>query len=83
MGMTQPMRSRVNEFVADVCRLSARLDPVSRRESAERLAASVRSARETYEQLIQRQHTVKLPPDDAEMVRTMLERIKARPRFLS
>lgn len=47
------------------------------------LAAIVRSARETYEQLFQRQHSLKLPPDDAEMVRTMLERIKARLRFLS
>ena len=81
--MPQPMRSRVNEFIADVFRLSAGLDSVSRRDNAERVAAIVRSAREAYELLLQRQHALKLPADDAEMIQAMLERIRARLRFLS
>jgi len=81
-GMPQPMRSRVNEFIADVCHLSARLEPMSRRENAERLATILQSSREEYAELLQRKDALKLSADDSEMVQTMLERIKARLRFL-
>ena len=83
MRMPQPMRSRVNEFIADVCRLSARLEPMSRRENAERLATILQSSREEYAELLQRKDALKLSADDSEMVQTMLERIKARLKFLS
>ena len=81
--MPQPMRSRVNESIADVCRLSARLEPMSSRENAERLPMIVQSCREEYVKLLQRKDALKLSADDREMVQTMLERIKARLRFLS
>ena len=81
--MPQPTRSRVNEFIADVCRLSARLEQMSRRENAECLATILQSSRQEYVELIQRKDAVKLSADDSEMVQTMLERIKARLRFLS
>ena len=81
--MPQPMRSRVNDFIADVCRLVSRLDVVSRRDKAELLEATLQSTSDTYQELLQRLKALELSAEDAEMVQGMLERIKARLRFLT
>ena len=39
--------------------------------------------REVYEELLERQDTLVVSTDDAEMIQTLLERVRARLKFLS
>lgn len=81
--MPDEMQNLVNEFVIDLCRLAARLDVIGREHDASSRLAVVRAAREVYDALLKRQHTLALTTEDAEMIQTLLDRIRARLKFLS
>jgi len=81
--MSASTRQRVNQYVADICRLTSQLGAVSKRDPAETRSAAVEKARATYEELLTRKNTFQIPRDEIPMVEAMLERLKAQLQFLS
>jgi hypothetical protein len=81
--MSASTRQRVNQYVADICRLTSQLGAVSKRDPAEIRSAAVEKARAIYEELLTRKSTFQIPRDEKPMVEAMLERIKAQLKFLS
>jgi len=81
--MSASTRQRVNQYVADICRLTSQLGAVSKRDPAETRSAAVEKARAIYEELLTRKNTFQIPRDEIPMVEAMLDRIKAQLKFLS
>ena len=59
------------------------VDVINRGHDVSSRLAVVQAAREVYEELLERQDTLVVSTDDAEMIQTLLERVRARLKFLS
>jgi len=59
--MSASTRQRVNQYVADICRLTSQLGAVSKRDPAETRSAAVEKARAIYEELLTRKNTFQIP----------------------
>ena len=81
--MSDEMQSNINQFVIDLCRLSHELDGFSWRDRPELLAAAVAKGQAAYSDLLKRQSSLELSPNDASMVETMMNMVRSRLRFLS
>jgi hypothetical protein len=77
------MQQRVNDFVLDVFRISTELDKISRRDPPEVRAFAVKTGTDAYQRLLERQYSLALTPAETSMIQIMLDRIKARLKFLS
>jgi len=80
--MQDEMQIRINQFIVDVCRLTCQLEQIGWRDDPRERVPALQKARHTYEQLLEREYTLALSPEDTLMIQTMLDRIKARLQFL-
>lgn len=80
--MQDEMQIRTNQFAVDVCRLTCQLDQIGWRDDPRERIPALQEARDIYEELLQREYTLALSPEDTSMIQTMLDRIKARLKFL-
>jgi hypothetical protein len=76
------MQIKVNRFVLDVCMLISHLDQIGRRDRLETRRAVVEKGEAEYQELLERQHSLTLTPEDTRMIQTMLTGMKARLKFL-
>lgn len=80
--MPDAMQDRINEFVVDICRFSTQLERISRRGYPEERPAAAEQARRSYEELLQRMHTLALGREDKSRIRALLKPVRARLRLL-
>ncbi|HKO18821.1 MAG TPA: hypothetical protein VJU82_08035 [Acidobacteriaceae bacterium] len=80
--MQDEMQVKINQFAVDVCRLVCQIEQIGWHDDPRDRIPALQKARDRYEQLLQREYTLALSPDDTFMIETMLVRIKARLRFL-
>jgi hypothetical protein len=72
----------VNGFIRDALELGKRLDLVSTRDSRSVLSETVKSGREDYQWLLSRRPGLSLSVRDEVLIEAMLDRIRARIKFL-
>ena len=80
--MQDEMQIRINQFTVEVCRLACQLDQIGWGDDPRERISAAAKARATYENLLQREYTLALSPEDTSMIQMMLDRIKARLKFL-
>ena len=80
--MPDEMQIKINQFVVDVCRLTCQLDRVGMRDHPEIRRAVVATGETAYLELLERQYSLALSPEDTHMIQTMLDGIRARLKFL-
>lgn len=72
----------VDRFISDASELERRLDSVSTHDSRTTISAVVRRGREDHLWLLARRPELSLSPRDEVLVEAMLDKIRARMRFL-
>lgn len=72
----------VHNLLADAARALALMDCISSRDDAETLRLAADRATELHDELLQRRDGVRLSDLDAALFQGMMDRLKARRRFL-